>query len=136
MYIFHGKHSPWKEQSYHNSNMVIWIYNIYKKPLFLKGLASQTGETNTSFALILIQTADFWAKTKSQPIKQWSLLMKSCLYHASLILLGTSYPYITELYCIFTYSMTLRPYSSQVVPCWLHLLASRFAAHKASLNSK
>lgn len=34
------------------------------------------GETNTSFALILIQTADFWARTKSQ---QLSLLMKKLL---------------------------------------------------------
>lgn len=137
MYLFHGKHSPWKEPSYHNSNMVIEIHNIYKTQLLLKGLVSEMGETNTSFALILIQTADFWARTKSQPITQLSFLMKSCLYCALLILPGILYTCITELYCIFTYSMTLCHYSSQrVLSCWLHLPASRFAMHKASLNPK
>lgn len=117
MYLFHGKHSPWKEQSCHNRNMVIGIHNIYKTQLLLKGLAGQMGETNTSFALILIQTADFWARTKSQPTTQLTHLMKSCLYCALLILLE-SHTHITELYCIFTYSTTLCHYSSQqVVSC-------------------
>lgn len=105
MYLSHGNNSSRKEQSYHNSSMVIGIHNIYKKQLFLKGLASQMGETNISFTLVLIQAADFWARTKSQPIKQLSLLIKS----ASLILLGISYPYITELYCIFYFFSDIMP---------------------------
>lgn len=111
------KHLPisWETLPYCNSNVVIGIHNNYKK----------THHWLSS-----------WSRTKSQPIKQLSFLTKSCLYCTSLILVGISYPYITELYCNFTYSTTSCHCSSQwVVSCWLHLLASRFAMHKASLNA-